>query len=164
MTDRNKSKEQKLAAELAALDELSIGDLRIAWRRLYRSHPPKSLRRDLVQMAVACKMQEKALGGHSAATRRQLKDLAQTREDKTNLAEVRRVRLRPGARLIREWGGGTHEVLVTEDGFVWCEKNWNSLSVIAREITGARWSGPRFFGIDKSTAKSPGDVEGKADA
>ena len=163
MTDTNKSKVQKLADELAALDKMSIGDLRSAWRRLYRAHPPRSLRRDLVQIAVAWKMQEKALGGHSA-TRQQLKDLAQTLEDKSGLAEVRRVRLRPGARLIREWGGETHEVLVTEDGFMWCEKNWNSLSVIAREITGARWSGPRFFGIDKSTAKSPSDVEGKADA
>jgi len=164
MTDRNKSKEQKLAAELAALDKMSISDLRIAWRRLYRAHPPKSLRRDLIQMAVAWKKQEKALGGHSAATRRQLKELAQTVEDKSGLAEVRRVRLRPGARLVREWGGETYEVLVTEDGFSWRSENWRSLSVIAREITGARWSGPRFFGIDKPSTKSPNNVEEQVDA
>ena len=164
MTDTNKSKEQKLADELTALDEMSISDLRIAWRRLYRTHPPKFLRRDLIQLAVAWKMQEKAIGGHSAATRRQLKDLAQTLEDKSDLAEERRVRLRPGARLVREWRGDTYEVLVTEDGFVWRGENWRSLSVIAREITGARWSGPRFFGIDKPSTKSPNNVEEQVDA
>ena len=168
MTDTNKSKEQKLADELATLDEMSIGDLRISWRRLYRTHPPKSLRRDLIQMAVAWKIQEKAFGpkarGHSAATKRQLKDLAQTLEDKSDLAEERRVRLRPGARLVREWRGDTYEVLVTEDGFVWRSGNWRSLSVIARAITGARWSGPRFFGIDKAATKSPTNVAEQVDA
>jgi len=168
MTDTNKSKEQKLAVDLATLDKMSIGDLRSAWRQLYRTHPPKSLRRDLVQMAVAWKMQEKALGpkarGHSAATKRQLKELAQTLEDKSSLSVARRVRLRLGARLVREWGGETHEVLVTENGFMWCEKNWNSLSVIAREITGARWSGPRFFGIDKPASKSPNNKGEQVDA
>ena len=163
-----KSKEQKLAAELTALDEMSISDLRIAWRRLYRSHPPKSLRRDLIQMAVAWKMQEKALGpkarGHSAAVRRQLKELAQTLEDKSALAEVRRVRLRPGARLVRDWRGDTYEVLVKEDGFSWRGESWQSLSVIAREITGARWSGPRFFGIDKPSTKSPNNKREHVDA
>ena len=102
--------------------------------------------------------------GHSAAVRRQLKDLAQTLEDKSDLAEVRRVRLRPGARLIREWGGGTYEVLVAEDGFSWRSENWRSLSVIAREITGARWSGPRFFGIYKAAAKSLTNVAEQVDA
>jgi len=164
MTDTNKSKEQKLADELAALDKMSIGDLRSAWRRLYRAHPPRSLRRDLVQMAVAWKIQEKALGGHSAAARRQLKDLAQRLEDKSGLAEVRRVRLRPGARLIREWRGTTYEVLVTEDGFSWRGESQQSLSVIARQITGARWSGPRFFGIDKAAAKSLTNVAEQVDA
>jgi len=164
MTDTNKSKVQKLADELAALDKMSIGDLRSAWRRLYRAHPPRSLRRDLVQMAVAWKIQEKALGGHSAAARRQLKDLAQRLEDKSGLAEVRRVRLRPGARLIREWRGTTYEVLVTEDGFSWRGESQQSLSVIARQITGARWSGPRFFGIDKAAAKSLTNVAEQVDA
>jgi len=164
MTNTNKSKEQKIATELAALDKMSPGDLRTAWRRLYRAHPPRSLRRDLIQMAVAWKKQEKALGGHSAATRRQLKDLVLTLETKTDLAKARRVRVRPGARLIREWGGETHEVLVTEDGFSWRGENWRSLSVIAREITGARWSGPRFFGIDKPSTKSPNNVEEQVDA
>jgi len=53
----------------------------------------------------------------------------------------------PGTRLIREWHGAKHVVDVTPDGFVWRDRTWKSLSVIAREITGARWFGPRFFGV-----------------
>ena len=63
------------------------------------------------------------------------------------MAKARKVNLKPGARLVRAGGGATHEVLVTEDGFVWGGKTWGSLSLIAREMTGTRWSGPRFFGI-----------------
>jgi hypothetical protein len=55
--------------------------------------------------------------------------------------------LRPGTRLVREWQGRQVDVLVTEDGFVWEERSYTSLSGIARAVTGAHWSGPRFFGI-----------------
>ena len=55
----------------------------------------------------------------------------------------------PGARLIRDWNGSTHTVDVVEDGFVWNGERYRSLSAIARAITGARWSGPRFFGLDR---------------
>ena len=61
--------------------------------------------------------------------------------------------LRPGGRLLREWNGKTHLVEVTDDGFVWNGQCYRSLSAIAREITGARWSGPRFFGLT-GTAKA----------
>ncbi|MCH9809404.1 MAG: DUF2924 domain-containing protein [Alphaproteobacteria bacterium] len=161
MSDTQEAKQQKIADEIAALAEMPYADLRISWRRLYRAHPPKFLSRDLLEMGVAWKLQERALGGHSSATKRQLKDLAQTLEAKSDLAKARRVRLRPGARLIREWRGETHEVFVTEDGFIWRGENWQSLSVIAREMTGTRWSGPRFFGLNKSTTQSVGASEEK---
>ena len=53
-----------------------------------------------------------------------------------------------GARLVREWNGRTHEVEVLADGFLLRGQRFRSLSAIAREITGARWSGPRFFGVE----------------
>jgi hypothetical protein len=56
-------------------------------------------------------------------------------------------KLAPGARLIREWRGRTVAVLTTEDGFSWEGRPYRSLSQIAREVTGAHWSGPRFFGL-----------------
>jgi hypothetical protein len=54
--------------------------------------------------------------------------------------------LTPGTRLIREWNGRTIAVEVRDDGFVWNDQSYRSLSQIAREVTGAHWSGPRFFG------------------
>jgi len=159
MLETQETKQQKIAVEIAALGEMAPTELRLAWRRLYRTHPPKFLRRDLLEIGIAWKPQERAFGGHSAATKRQLKELAQTLEVKSDLAKVRRVRLRPGARLVREWRGETHEVIVTEDGFLWQGKTWPSLSVIAREMTGTRWSGPRFFGLDKPIARKPGAAE-----
>lgn len=136
-----------LAAELAALSEMDAPELRAEWRRLYRSHPPKLLRRDLLELGVAWKLQERVLGGLSAATKRQLAELARTMAEKSDLAKARTITLKPGARLVRNWNGETHEVLVTEDGFQWNGKTWASLSVIARAMTGTRWSGPRFFGL-----------------
>jgi len=145
-----------LNAQLAALSELGAPELRAEWRRLYRSHPPKLLRRDLLQLGVAWKLQERALGGLSAATKRQLDELARTMATKSDLAKARKVTLKPGARLVRAWGGETHEVLVVEDGFLWQGKTWRSLSVIAREMTGTHWSGPRFFGLGKAKAEPTG--------
>jgi len=59
-------------------------------------------------------------------------------------------RIRPGARLIREWQGETYKVMVVEDGFVYQGNRYKSLSEIARLITGTRWSGPRFFGLERA--------------
>ncbi|NJN06321.1 MAG: DUF2924 domain-containing protein, partial [Rhodobacteraceae bacterium] len=58
--------------------------------------------------------------------------------------------LKPGGRLIREWNGVTHAVDVVEGGFLWKGQRYTSLSPIARAITGARWSGPRFFGLKRT--------------
>jgi Protein of unknown function (DUF2924) len=136
-----------LAAEITALGKLSYADLRIAWRRHYRVHPPMKLSRDLLELGVAWKLQERVLGGLSAMAKRQLAELARTMAAKSDLAKARAVSLKPGARLVREWGGEKQEVLVVKDGFHWHGKTWASLSAIAREMTGTQWSGPRFFGL-----------------
>ena len=68
-------------------------------------------------------------------------------ETKSDLGTPRVISLKSGARLLRAWNSLTHEVLVVEDGFLWAGKTCPSLSAIAREITGTRWSGPRFFGL-----------------
>ena len=59
------------------------------------------------------------------------------------------LKLKPGTRLMREWNGTMHSMLVTADGFDFGGKTWRSLSLIARHITGAHWSGPRFFGLKR---------------
>jgi hypothetical protein len=63
--------------------------------------------------------------------------------------------LKPGARLVREWHGRTHTVTVTEDGFEYAGTNFPSLTKIAKKITGAQWSGPRFFGLLAAGAARP---------
>ncbi|MBU1210332.1 MAG: DUF2924 domain-containing protein [Alphaproteobacteria bacterium] len=150
---RKRDDTETLASALATLSEMDASDLRVEWCRLYRSHPPKKLSRDLLELGVAWKLQERVLGGLSAATNRQLSELARTMTTKSDLAKARKVTLKPGARLVRAWGGETHEVLVVEDGFVWRGVTWRSLSVIAREMTGTHWSGPRFFGLTGITTR-----------
>jgi hypothetical protein len=136
-----------LAERLARLNQLTRTDLRAEWRRLYRTDPPKKLSHDLLELALAWKLQEKVLGGLSASVKRQIADLAMTMETRSDLVKARTVSLKPGARLLRSWRGDTHEVVVVDDGFVWAGRTWRSLSAIAREMTGTRWSGPRFFGL-----------------
>ncbi len=141
--------EDAIAVKLRVLAEMDYDELRTEWRRLYRAHPPKRVARDLLVLGVAWKIQEQAYGGIGAATKRRLADLAKTMEQDGDLARSRVARLKPGAKLIREWRGQTHTVIVLEDGFEWQGKRWRSLSVIAREITGAHWSGPRFFAVNR---------------
>jgi hypothetical protein len=154
-----------VATRLQALEQMDYATLRSAWRRLYRAHPPKRVARDLLMLGVAWKIQEQAYGGLSAATKRRLVNLAKTMERDGDVTRNRVARLKPGAKLVREWRGEAHTVIVIEDGFEWKGRHWRSLSVIAREITGVRWSGPRFFGLNgKAGQQTDTRAEEAADA
>ncbi len=155
--------EDAVAARLQVVEGMTYDRLRTEWRRLYRAHPPKRVARDLLMLGVAWKIQEQAYGGLGAAIKRRLADLAKTMEQDGDLARSRVARLKPGARLIREWRGETHTVIVLEDGFEWQGKRRRSLSVIAKLITGAHWSGPRFFGLN-GKAEAGVAIGGAADA
>jgi len=159
---RDASSEDAVAVKLRALAEMNQAALRAEWRRLYRANPPKRVSRDLLMLGVAWKVQERAYGGLGAATKRRLAGLAKTLEQDGDVTRNRVARLKPGARLIREWRGETHAVIVLDDGFEWRGQRWRSLSVIAREITGAHWSGPRFFGLNDTAGRRIGvqDKEG----
>lgn len=147
MTSIEEATADAVAAQLRALESMSFAKLRVAWRRVYRAEPPRRMNRELLTLAVAWKIQEQAYGGLTAATRRRLADLATTMERDGDVKRARVARPKPGAKLVREWRGQTHTIVVTEDGFTWQGRHWQSLSVIARAITGVRWSGPRFFGL-----------------
>jgi hypothetical protein len=136
-----------LSDRLAVLAELRIGDLRLEWRRLFRADPPK-LSRDIMMRAIAYRLQEIAHGGMSKVTQRRLVTLAAEFETGGTIAPPR-PKIKPGSRLVREWHGRTHTVCVTEDGFEFRGKSYRSLTRIAGDITGAQWSGPRFFGLTK---------------
>jgi len=149
---------QNAVAKLKALEQMDHAALRAQWRRLYRAHPPKRVTRDLLMLAVAWKIQEQAYGGLGAATKRRLADLAETLERDGDVTRSRVTRVRPGAKLVREWRGATHTVIIREDGFEWKGRHWRSLSVIAREITGGHWSGPRFFGLTERARTNTEDA------
>jgi hypothetical protein len=152
------------ADRLARLETLDLSAMRQEWRRLYRAEPPR-LSRDLMMRAIAYRIQEIAFGGLSKATLRRLATLATEFESDGRIATPAKPRIKPGARLVREWHGRTHAVVVTEDGFEFEGKLYRSLTSVAREITGAGWSGPRFFGLAKAADASGGtDVPlGKSD-
>ena len=136
-----------LEATIRELADLPRPDLTERWRQLYRAAPPKGISRPLLIRAVAYGMQVKRTGGLKPAVRRQLRKLADG--GSTRAAEnLNSARIAPGMRLIREWNGSSHVVEAVDGGFVWNGKRYGSLSAVARAITGARWSGPRFFGLE----------------
>jgi hypothetical protein len=124
----------------------SLDELRCEWRRLYHHDPPR-ISRDLLVLGIAYRLQEIEHGGLGKATLRKLRTLAKTLRTTGRVGPTPSLSLKPGARLVREWRGRTHTVTVTEDGFDYAGTNYPSLTTIAREITGAHWSGPRFFAL-----------------
>jgi len=129
-----------------ALDDASLEELRRKWRRLYRSEPPRASR-DLLIRGIGYRRQEIQHGGLSKSTRRKLKTLTKMFRTEGRVAPDPGLSLKPGARLVREWHGRTHTVTVAEDGFEYAGTTYPSLTKIAKKITGAHWSGPRFFGL-----------------
>tara|TARA_R110000868_G_scaffold132431_1_gene343504 strand:- start:1875 stop:2342 length:468 start_codon:yes stop_codon:yes gene_type:complete len=135
-----------LAEELDALPNMPLDALKRRWRDIYGSPPPSRLGRALMTRAIAYRMQEQTFGGLSQVIRRQLaraaEEISAGRTPSSPPAKIK-----PGTRLLRDWQGVTHEVIVMEDGVRYRGKTWASLSAVAREITGTRWSGPLFFGL-----------------
>ena len=138
----------------------SLDKLRGEWRRLYRCEPPR-ISRDLLLRGIAYRRQELKHGGLGKTTRRKLKTLAKMFRTTGRVGPDPGLALKPGARLVREWHGRTHTVTVTEDGFEYAGTSYSSLTKIAKKITGAHWSGPRFFGLVRagtSSEKGTGNV------
>jgi hypothetical protein len=144
----------EIEGEIAGLVDRSTHELRLAWRKLHRTGPPVGLSRDLLIRAIANRLQEHTHGGPSLALRRRLQTLAGELEKDAHSFDPGVV-LKTGARLVRQWRGRTHTVLVHEDGFEHEGQRYRSLTVIAEQITGAHWSGPRFFGVSKRARASP---------
>jgi hypothetical protein len=139
--------------EVGMLSNLPRPDLLERWRSLYRSDAPKGMSRTMLVHAVAWAMQARAHGGLRPSLRRRLRALSDAKEKTAKPQRIARQSLAPGSRLVREWNGSTHVVEVTDGGFVWNGQPHRSLSAIARAITGARWSGPRFFGLGSGDRK-----------
>jgi len=139
--------------ELDALASASRAELIAHWEAAYHRPPPKGISRRLLEYAAAYNIQVRRYGGLKPSTKRKLRQIAEAaRERRLNgtKAEVPKARrhLGTGNRLMRDWHGTTHTVDVIEDGFRYNGHIYKSLSEIAKLITGAHWSGPRFFGVN----------------
>jgi hypothetical protein len=144
---------QDVPARLAALTGMPISELKAEWRRLFGTEPPPYNRRFL-ESRLAYRIQELAYGGLKRETLERLEALGEQIDGRNiTLRRIRREQ-RPiaGTRLLREYQGVEHVVSVTRDGFEWQGRPYQSLSAIARAITGTRWNGWSFFGLRKAGA------------
>ena len=138
-----------LAEKIVKLPSLSKPQLLQIWAQNFKTPPPPNLRKDLMVPILAYRMQEREYGGLSHRARTRLKEIAASLRNQKG--PIRNTDLAPatGTKLIRSWKGEAHEVLATGTGYVYRGRTYSSLSRIAREITGTRWSGPLFFGVKK---------------
>jgi Protein of unknown function (DUF2924) len=133
-----------LNAQLAALEVMSLEDLRVAWRRVHDAPAPK-LSRGMLLLALGHALQCKAMGSKAALRNQTLLRTALGLSNQPSKSLGRALR---GARLVRSWQGKSYVVEIGEDGIVrWNNRSWPSLSAVACAITGTHWSGPAFFGL-----------------
>jgi hypothetical protein len=148
---------EALDTEIARLRDLNIDELRAKWHTAFRRRAPPHLPRHLLFHILAYRLQADRLGELDADSRRLLDRIGSRASDETDrlVTDFNRSRteLKPGTLLTREWGGHLQRVMVLADGFSWNGKTYPSLSKAAFAITGTRWSGPRFFGLDQSPSE-----------
>ena len=127
---------------LNSLDSMSYAELVKSWQDTFHHPPPTQCGRALLCGALAWHRQAQQIGGLSPSESKALRQSTLSNNQATNLST--------GSRLVRVWQGQTHQVTVIKNGFEYSGQHWESLSAIARAITGTRWSGPAFFGLKKS--------------
>ena len=145
---KNKISDSTVAHEIENLKHATRSELKERWRALYRTEPPGRIRRDLLIRALAYRMQEQAFGGLKPFIRRLLARVAGDASGGRKIQVAQPPALKPGTVLLREWHGTQHQVIVGDHGIEFKGKTYKSLSRVAYRITGAKWSGPRFFGLN----------------
>jgi hypothetical protein len=139
----------RLSQQIATLPSLTKTQLLAIWAENFSKDLPPNLRKELMVPILAYRMQEREFGGLSHAARRRLREVAVSlRTDKPS-QERPDSAPQTGTRLLRVWRGETHEIIATGSSYEYRGQTYSSLSKIAREITGTRWSGPLFFGVRK---------------
>ena len=148
MTRRARAPDREaLTAEVAGLSKLGIDELRERWKAMYGKAPSREIGRSFLTRAITYRLQERAYGGLKPSTRRLLAQFAEETATRTSPKKPQIRKAQSGTILIREWQGNAHRVTMLDDGVSFNGKHYRSLSEVAREITGSRWSGPRFFGL-----------------
>lgn len=140
----------EISAKVRELPHLRTPQLKDLWLELFAKPPHPKLRRDMMIPILAYQIQENAYGGLKTSTRKRLQKLAEELDRSPNAELNSAPQIKSGTKLIRHWQGRRHEVLASDEGFDYRGKRYRSLSEIAREITGTRWSGPLFFGLKQA--------------
>lgn len=138
-----------IGTELESLSRLPIGELRTIWRDRLGCEPPKLRSRSVLLNELAWRIQVDTFGDLNSVTERRLAEIGKALERDGDYEPKVRRDFSPGVVLTREWKGTIHKVTVMAQGFQYLGKRYKSLSDIARTITGTRWSGPRFFGLEQ---------------
>jgi hypothetical protein len=143
--------------EIARMRGLDVGELRARWHTVFRRRAPPHLPRHLLFRILAYRLQADRFGELDNDSRRLLDRIGSGSAERIHRLvadfNLPRTELRPGILLTREWDGHLQRVMVLADGFAWNGKTYRSLSKVAFAMTGTRWSGPRFFGLDKSSSE-----------
>jgi hypothetical protein len=130
-----------VAVVIAEMGAEPTATLRERWHRVVGGPAPR-VSPKMLRLALAWEIQARASGGLPRSCTQTL--------DQLGRAQTRTQTAVAGMRLVREWGGRVHVVIVGEDQIIrWDDREWRSLSEVARAITGTRWSGPAFFGLKK---------------
>ena len=142
--------EKVTAIDVETLPQMSGDEISRVWAAVFGKKPPAGLRRELKVPILAAKIQERRYGGLSAAARARLARISSALSRGQSVEELARPQIKPGTRIVREWHGQTHVVVALSDHYEYRGERFQSLSEIARRITGTRWSGPLFFGLKKT--------------
>jgi len=140
---------EAIETQIAELARLSGEGLRQRFEEAFGKAPALRASAELLRLALAYRLQERALGGLSTRSKRLLGELEARKRDGRSRDVVLTVRIKPGTRLVRKFNGEQHQVTVLEQGFEYQGRRYGNLTAIAREITGTEWSGPVFFGLKK---------------
>jgi hypothetical protein len=135
---------EELKAVLITIEAAPTSQIPMLWTRFMPgARPAHSM---ICRHTMGWELQARVYGGLSAATRRRIRDLTRAFERDPDYRPPGVAPLKPGTEFRRYWKGRNHQVRVTMEGFLYENKTYTSLSVIARKITGTQWSGPEFFG------------------
>ena len=140
---------ENIEAEINELHGHDLDGLRSKWQDLFGQSHPACRSPDTFRRLIAARIQERAFGGLTPDTKSKLRKLAKAFDRNGGNHLPLNLILKPGTVLARDWGGVIHKVQVLRDGFEYEGARFHSLSEVAREITGTRWSGPLFFGLKK---------------
>ena len=142
------------ACEYSDLIDLSLTELRDKWARHWGMKPHARIGRKMLEASLIYKMWEQAGVGLTLAQQRQLSHMVKAYKRNPNMFNDRIDGLKPGTRLVRDYNDKRYSVMVGDGYYIYKDTEYTSLSQIAFKITGTRWNGWKFFGLNKKGGKA----------